>query len=336
MHASVRVNGLHQPFSRDQVTSWVLQPCLFAAFVAITVSCLDGLLALWVLLPYVAVMGLFSVCWFLCESRNPAAATATRKWCVPVPAKPIRYCSACAKNSPGLDHHCTWLNTCIGEANYEPFYLLIVAGTSATVYQAIVGIVVATYWLDDVLRWHPSADRDGLLAALWLHNLVCLVLGAAYGALTGFHTYLLYLRMGTYDFILKYGMQNRCIRLLKCQCLSPTRPLKPTVPSKTPKSPPTPAKKGDSVTPDTDEWKQTPSRKLGPAASATMAATKVAEGRRSTKISVEDELDDIPHVRRSGSTKSFEHLSVHDVQMAPAPASATTDDDPSMESDPVE
>ena len=30
MHASVRVNGLHQPFSRDQVTSWVLQPCLFA------------------------------------------------------------------------------------------------------------------------------------------------------------------------------------------------------------------------------------------------------------------------------------------------------------------
>ena len=106
--------------------------------------------------------------------------------------------------------------------------------------------------------------------------------------------------MGTYDFILKYGMQNRCIRLLKCQCLSPKRPLKPNVPSKTPKSPPTPAKKGDSVTPDNDDWKQTTSRKLGPAASATMAATKVPDGRRSTKISVEDELDDVPHVRRSG------------------------------------
>ncbi|KDO28884.1 hypothetical protein SPRG_05755 [Saprolegnia parasitica CBS 223.65] len=336
MHASVRVNGLHQPFSRDQVTSWVLQPCLFAAFVAITVSCLNDLLALWVLLPYVAGMALFFVCWFLCESRNPAAAIATRKWCVPVPAKPIRYCSACAKNSPGLDHHCTWLNTCIGEANYEPFYLLILSGTCATLYQAIVGIVLATYWLDDVLVWHPAAHRDGLLVAIWLHNIICLVLGVAYGALTGFHTYLLYLRMGTYDFILKYGMQNRCIRMLKCQCLSPSRPLKPNVPSKTPKSPPTPAKKGDSVTPDSAaDWKQ--SRKLGPTAGTTMAATKVSEGRRSTKISVVDELTDVPHARRTGSIKSFEHLSVHEVQMAPAPVSAAANnDDPSMESDALE
>jgi len=26
-----------------------------------------------------------------------------------------RFCSSCKKLVPGLDHHCTWLNTCVGE-----------------------------------------------------------------------------------------------------------------------------------------------------------------------------------------------------------------------------
>ncbi|OQR82470.1 Folate-Biopterin Transporter (FBT) Family [Achlya hypogyna] len=271
--------------------------------------------ALWVLLPYAGLTLVFFVCWFLCESRNPSDASAPRKWCVPVPSKPVRYCSACAKNSPGLDHHCTWLNTCIGESNYEPFYILILTGTTKALYQAIFGIVVATYWLDDVLKWHPSASRDGLLAALWIHNLICIVLGLAYGALTGFHTYLLFLRMGTYDFILKYGTQNGCIRLLRCQCLSPK---KHTVPPKTPKSPPTPAKKGPKVS--------------APPFQEPSVPTKVLEARPrpSTKVSVLQVGDDVPHSRvgRAGSIKSHDHLSVHDVQIAPTPATVADDDVP--------
>ncbi|ETV70407.1 hypothetical protein H257_14084 [Aphanomyces astaci] len=215
-----RIQGFQRPFSRDQVTSWVLQPVLIAAFVALTTSYLPGLLALWVLIPYGVFVAVFGVCWFLCEVRNPASPTAVAKWCVPVPSKPTRYCTVCNKNSPGLDHHCTWLNTCIGDNNYEPFFILIVSGTVLTSYQAVVGILMASTWHADIAALHsPTGNTSGgALAALWIHNAVCIILAIAYGALTSFHVYLLVLRMGTYDYILKHGANNRFLWLLRCQC----------------------------------------------------------------------------------------------------------------------
>ncbi|ETV91704.1 hypothetical protein H310_13773 [Aphanomyces invadans] len=213
-----RIQGFQRPFSRDQVTSWVLQPVLIAAFVALTTSYLHDLEPLWVLIPYGVLLTIFGVCWFLCEMRNPASSTVVAKWCVPVPSKPTRYCTVCNKNSPGLDHHCTWLNTCIGDINYEPFFILIVTGTVMTAYQAIIGIVMATTWHAEIVAHDPTMSASGSLAALWIHNIVCILLAVAYGALTAFHVYLLVLRMGTYDYILKYGANNRCIRLLRCQC----------------------------------------------------------------------------------------------------------------------
>lgn len=38
------------------------------------------------------------------------------------------YCRYCRKSIPGFDHHCTWLNTCIGATNYFYFYSLSVSG----------------------------------------------------------------------------------------------------------------------------------------------------------------------------------------------------------------
>ncbi|RHY26829.1 hypothetical protein DYB32_007242 [Aphanomyces invadans] len=87
-----------------------------------------------------------------------------------------------------------------------------------TAYQAIIGIVMATTWHAEIVAHDPTMSASGSLAALWIHNIVCILLAVAYGALTAFHVYLLVLRMGTYDYILKYGANNRCIRLLRCQC----------------------------------------------------------------------------------------------------------------------
>ena len=38
-----------------------------------------------------------------------------------------RYCLTCNKIVLQLDHHCSWLNTCIGSANYKCFVTLLVA-----------------------------------------------------------------------------------------------------------------------------------------------------------------------------------------------------------------
>lgn len=139
--------------------------------------------------------------------------------CIRVPTKVTRYCTICCKNSPGLDHHCTWLNTCIGESNYEAFYCLVVSATVQTLGQAVIGILMATIWFDEVKTRLSDDWHQPMLALLWVHNVVCLSLANSYFLLAGFHTYLLWIGSGTYDFILENGNDGLCARMLKCRCL---------------------------------------------------------------------------------------------------------------------
>lgn len=130
-----------------------------------------------------------------------------------------RYCTICCKSSPGLDHHCTWLNTCIGESNYAAFYCLVVSATVQTFAQAVVGVLVATLWFHDATTRLSPEWHEPVRALLWVHNALCLSLANSYFLLAGFHTYLLCIGSGTYDFILENGSDGLCARLLKCRCL---------------------------------------------------------------------------------------------------------------------
>lgn len=130
-----------------------------------------------------------------------------------------RYCTICCKNSPGLDHHCTWLNTCIGENNYEAFYCLVVTATIQTLAQAVIGILMATLWFSEIKAQLSDDWHQPMLALLWVHNAICLSLANSYFLLAGFHTYLLWIGSGTYDFILANGSDGLCARMLKCKCL---------------------------------------------------------------------------------------------------------------------
>lgn len=136
-----------------------------------------------------------------------------------MPPKVTRYCTICCKNSPGLDHHCTWLNTCIGESNYEAFYCLVVIATIQTLGQAIIGILMATLWFSEIKAQLSDDWHQPILALLWVHNAICLSLANSYFLLAGFHTYLLWIGSGTYDFILANGSDGLCARMLKCKCL---------------------------------------------------------------------------------------------------------------------
>lgn len=39
--------------------------------------------------------------------------------------KTCKHCRACNKCTPQFDHHCKWLNTCIGGKNYRPFFIFL-------------------------------------------------------------------------------------------------------------------------------------------------------------------------------------------------------------------
>ncbi|KAG6958398.1 hypothetical protein JG688_00010535 [Phytophthora aleatoria] len=122
-------------------------------------------------------------------------------------------------NSPGLDHHCTWLNTCIAESNYEAFYWLVVSAACQTLLQTVVGILMCTLWESEVKANAADGWDKAVIALLWIHNAACISLTNSFVLLAGFHTYLLCVGVGTYDFILENGSDGLCTRMLKCNCL---------------------------------------------------------------------------------------------------------------------
>jgi palmitoyltransferase len=93
---------------------------------------------------------------------------------------------------PDLDHHCTWLNTCVGSANYGRFLSLASLCASAHGLGAAASVLAA-------LEGGGGGAAPLHAAAAFLS--ACLCVSSA--SLLAFHAYLiLWLDMTTYDWML--------------------------------------------------------------------------------------------------------------------------------------
>lgn len=100
--------------------------------------------------------------------------------------KPVRthHCSDCGMCCLKMDHHCVFLNNCVGFGNYKNFYLLSFWGS-------LLCIFVFTTLLQ-VLIWQLSVGRTVPNSVQFL--IVCcfaLVMGMGLIILFGFHTYII-------------------------------------------------------------------------------------------------------------------------------------------------
>ncbi|KAJ1938028.1 palmitoyltransferase swf1, partial [Linderina pennispora] len=103
-------------------------------------------------------------------------------------AKPARskHCSVCGCCVEMADHHCVWINNCVGLGNVRWFVLFLVSFSTVCVYGAVVlGTVVLelrhVHGLDSIAVWDADA---GMNVALPLRRSL-LVLAHMHGALCG-------------------------------------------------------------------------------------------------------------------------------------------------------
>lgn len=111
------------------------------------------------------------------------------------PARKAKHCRRCDKCVDGFDHHCLWLNTCIGARNYRPWIVFVVLLFIWTLLSCFISWSALLRSLPVKSRTlavghRPVAFATGLLTAAtscWLFLLL------------GLHGYLSYLGITTWE-----------------------------------------------------------------------------------------------------------------------------------------
>ncbi|KAI9354878.1 DHHC palmitoyltransferase-domain-containing protein [Zopfochytrium polystomum] len=104
--------------------------------------------------------------------------------------KPDRahHCSTCGVCVLKMDHHCPWVNNCVGFRNYKFFYLFIVY---TVVYCAFMFFLLLQQFLN-AINAPPGQDQDLRIDLNWVMLiLLSAVFGAVIFAFAGMHTVLL-------------------------------------------------------------------------------------------------------------------------------------------------
>lgn len=204
-----RRNGLEYPRSQAQSFVIIVYPLATVMFFIITgmsIKFFQESVGLVIIVCHsLSVIGvLFN--WIYVSTIDPSQQNKESS-CIfkEIERKPY-YCMHCNKRIPGFDHHCDWLNTCIGNANYPYFYFLSFFGFIQFSIEVIV------YFSLIIM----SSQREGgnksivklfggltsFYGVIILFICVTTIILIAFASLFFFHTYLKILGLNTNEWII--------------------------------------------------------------------------------------------------------------------------------------
>ncbi|XVF75571.1 hypothetical protein PTKIN_Ptkin13bG0197700 [Pterospermum kingtungense] len=131
------------------------------------------------------------------SDQEPKKNSVQSKLCDKCAAyKPPRahHCRVCRRCILRMDHHCLWINNCVGYWNYKAFFTLVLYATMASIYSTV--IVISCSCQKD---WRYSGSTP-----LKIFYIACgammLALCATLGTLLGWHIYLITHNMTTIEY----------------------------------------------------------------------------------------------------------------------------------------
>ncbi|ODM93730.1 putative palmitoyltransferase ZDHHC11B [Orchesella cincta] len=171
-----RIHGFELPLHPQQILSWVIMLFIAIFTYAVMIPDLPGHCFLAFLVFITVLYTFLLILYFAATIVDPAhAAVRTTKSKTPVPefdrekhlhviengrchlcnitvtSQRTKHCGICNKCVEGFDHHCRWLNQCIGRRNYVLFLGTVILCTIASLFLIGLSIyLIARLWSPQV------------------------------------------------------------------------------------------------------------------------------------------------------------------------------------------